>query len=172
MNNNKLIPLGKIIKSHGIKGELKVFLYNDVDESIVIEGINIWVKFNGLNKNFFLESIRGSINNRIIKIKSINDRNNSEIFFNKEFYILRLDFPDIKGDSFYFSDLIGLSIIDKKDNRIGVVIDVVNIKDNNLILFEYNGKNVFIPIVDDFVELFDLKNKIIKVKNIKTLLNL
>ena len=68
--------------------------------------------------------------------------------------------------------MVGDHSPDFSNHFIDVVIDVVNIKDNNLILFEYNGKNVFIPIVDDFVELFDLKNKIIKVKNIKTLLNL
>ena len=66
MSNNKfpkdLIPLGKILKPKGLKGELKAFLYNEESE-ILIPGIKIWLDNNNSFDSFKLLNIRGSKKN-------------------------------------------------------------------------------------------------------------
>ena len=59
MNKDKLIPVGSLIKHHGLKGELKVFLYNEDSETLV-KGLPIWIETNNNFISYDLENVRGS----------------------------------------------------------------------------------------------------------------
>ena len=43
MNKDKLIPVGSLVKHHGLRGELKVFLYNEDSETLV-KGLSILIE--------------------------------------------------------------------------------------------------------------------------------
>ena len=69
MNNipEKLIPIGKVLKPHGVKGELKISVFeNDVE--ILIKGIDVWFESNNSYKNYKLEYIKGFSKNMIVKL--------------------------------------------------------------------------------------------------------
>ena len=97
-----LIPIGKILKPRGLKGELKVFLYNEDSESLN-SNLNIWININDSFKSFKLIYISSCKNNRIINIEGIDSRELSEDLKNKKIYISRKDFPDSKD--FYLIDI-------------------------------------------------------------------
>ena len=166
-----LVPIGKIVKPHGISGEIKVFLYNKKSATLV-KGINVWFENKKIFENYILDSIRGHSKYLIIKFKNINNIDQASFLKDKIFFISRDDFPSLDSNSFYLNDFIGFEIIDIKNKKYGVVIDVMNFPANDVLLVEYNKKEIMIPIVDDFVELFDINNNIIRVKNIKSLVEL
>jgi len=167
----KLIPVGKIIKSHGIKGELKVSIYNKNSETLV-NGLIVWFNFDNKFKNYQIKYVRGSIKNTIVKLNQIENIDQIGFLISKEIFVSRNDFPAVSGNNYYLSDLIGMKILDKNERSLGIVIDVLNLPAHDVILIEYKGKEVMIPNVDDFIKLFDFKNNIIRVKNIKTLFEL
>ena len=172
VNFLKLIPLGKVVKPHGIKGELKVSIYNDESRTLV-EGLKIWFNINEQFENYKLKTIRGSVKSTIIKIEEIDSRDQTSFLINKELFVFRDDFPKLNNkDDFYLYDLIGMEILDNKDVSFGTVIDILNLPLNNIILAKFNNKEIMIPNADDFIELFDFENKIVRVKNIKSLLDL
>ena len=156
-----LISIGKISKAHGLAGEVKVFLYNGNSESLNSD-VEVWLDINNEFKNFKISYIK---NNKFIKFKNVNDRNQSEILNGKLIYLSRSKFPKLEDNQFYLSDLIGFEIKDLKDVSYGIVLDVIQLPTNDSILFEYENKEVFIPIIDDFVKLFDFENKTIFIKN-------
>ena len=47
----------------------------------------------------------------------------------------------------------------------GKVIDVINLPTNNSLLINYDNREIMIPIIDDFIKLFDYENEIIIIKN-------
>ena len=157
-----LLPIGVVSKGKGLKGELKVFLYNEDSESLNSNS-NIWINLNGSYKSFKLIYISPGKNNRIIKLEGIDSRDLSEDLKNKKIYISRKDFPDSKD--FYLIDIINFKVFDIDNNNLGIVIDVINLPTNNSLLIKYNNKEIMIPIIDDFIELFDFRNKEVIVKN-------
>ena len=172
INSLKLIPLGKVVKPHGIRGELKVSIYNDRSETLV-KGLKVWFNINEQFENYKLKTIRGSIKSTIIKIEEIDSRDQTSFLINKELFVFRDDFPKLNNkDGFYLHDLIGMKILDNEDVSFGTVIDILNLPSNNIILAKFNNKEIMIPNADDFIELFDFENKIVRVKNIKSLLDL
>ena len=85
MNSKELVPFGSFIKHHGLNGELKVFLYNENSKTLV-PGISIWLKDGNEFIPYELESIRGSKNNLLVKLKNINSRESSQFLIKKEIY--------------------------------------------------------------------------------------
>ena len=61
-----MIPIGVITKPHALKGDLKVFLYNERSQTLV-KGINIWIKTNNNFISFKLDNIKGTYKNMILK---------------------------------------------------------------------------------------------------------
>ena len=173
MNNipEKLIPVGKILKAHGLKGELKITLFEN-NSKILLKGMDLWFNKNNCYKNYKLDYIRGSSKNIILKLNQINHINNVVAFLNKKIFISRNDYPEPDNNNYHLLDLINLEIYDENNNSFGFVLDAIKLPGNDIIIFNYNNKEVMIPIVDYFIELFDFKQKFVKVKNINSLLEI
>ena len=172
MNSIKnLIPIGKVLKAHGLKGELKISLF-DISSKILLEGINLWFYKNNSYQNYKLEKLRGSSKNIIVKLSEINDRNNVVAFLNKKIFLSKNDYPEPDENNYHLSDLINLEIFDENNNSYGFVCDAIKLPGNNVLIFKYENKEIMVPIVDYFIELFDFKKKVIKVKNINSLLEI
>jgi len=163
---NDLVPLGKFIKPHGIKGELKVFLYNS-ESNTLINGTTIWVKIDDKFISYKVIGLRGGLkNNKLLKINQVDTLSQALLFSKNKIYVSRNDFNEIDDKSFYFNDLIDCSVFDEKNKALGKVIDVLSFPANDVLLINYGSKEVMVPIVEDFILLFDINNRLVKLKNI------
>ena len=166
-----LIPIGKVLKAHGLKGEFKISLF-DLSPKFLLEGINLWFYEDNCYQNYKLEKLRGSSKNIIVKLSEINDRNNVVAFLNKKIFLSKNDYPEPDKNNYHLSDLINLEIFDENNNNYGFVCDTIKLPGNNVLIFKYKNREIMVPIVDYFIELFDFKKKVIKVKNINSLLEI
>tara|TARA_Y100000590_G_C15462042_1_gene916836 strand:+ start:300 stop:824 length:525 start_codon:yes stop_codon:yes gene_type:complete len=167
-----LVPLGKIIKPHGVKGELKVFLYND-RSSTLKEGLYIWFKIDEKFVKYSVINLRGvTKKSQILKIKEVDTFDKAMIISKKEFFVSRNDFEELDENSFYLNDLIGCDVFDEKNQSLGKILDVLNFPANDVLLISYEDKEIMVPFVEDFILLFDLDNRLVKLKNFKFLFEL
>ena len=167
-----LVPLGKIIKPHGVKGELKVFLYND-RSSTLKEGLYIWFKLDEKFVKYSVNNLRGiTKKSQILKIKEVDTFDKAMIISKKEFFVSRNDFEELDENSFYLNDLIGCDVFDEKNQSLGKILDVLNFPANDVLLISYEDKEIMVPFVEDFILLFDLDNRLVKLKNFKFLFEL
>ena len=174
MNSKKIIPedliaIGNILKPKGLKGELKVFLYNKNSKTLK-KDINVWIELDS-NKYqpLVVEYLLPSGKYKIIKFERVNSRNNSEDFSNRILYISRADFDD--AQDLHLVDLIGFMVKDEFGSEYGEVKDIINLPTNDSLIFHYKEKEIMIPISDDFIELFDFKDKVVIVKNSDVFIN-
>ena len=165
MNNKKFISIGSFVKHHGLKGELKVFLYNEDSETLV-SGLNIWIKDKKDFISYVLEFIRGSKNKLLIKIKDLNSREESAFLIKKEFFVARCDLPEL-DEGFYINDIIGFNVKNENDKEYGFLKDVLVIAGREILLVEYLNKEIMIPNVEDFVKLFDFENRNVIINKIE-----
>ncbi len=162
-----LIPLGKIIKPHGVKGELKVFLYND-RSSTLKEGLYIWFKLDEKFVKYSVINLRGvTKKSQILKIKEVDTFDKAMLISKKEFFVSRNDFEELDENSFYLNDLIGCDVFDEKNQSLGKILDVLNFPANDVLLISYEDKEIMVLFVEDFILLFDLDNRLVKLKNFK-----
>ncbi len=156
---DEFIYLGKIVNTHGIKGELRIisnfkykekaFLQNRriyIGEEHIEEVINTYRK----HKMFDMVTLKGYTNiNEVLK------------YINKNVYIKRNDLNLTSGE-YLDKDLINLSVL-FNSKMIGRVLALRDEGSGNKVLeIITDNKNVLIPFHKDFVKNIDFDNNIIE----------
>ena len=162
--------MGKFLKPRGLGGELKVVIFNEENFSLEV-GTKIWLKKNEGHFSLNIEKIQISTGKSYIKLVGYNSRTEAEKIQGETFFLPRSEFKPLDENEYYLVDLLGSQVIDKKQNFIGIVIDVLNMPAQNLIVVEKDGDEILIPYVDSHILLFDEKMKKIIVDDIEGLIN-
>ncbi len=162
-----LVPIARILGPHGLKGEVKTlpFLLN-VD---VFLNINIF--YLDKNKKDFLEveTIRRGPGNEIylIKFKGV-DYEFARLLKNRVLYAEIENLPPPEEDEFYYFQIYDFQIKDRKGKFWGKVKEVIPMGEYELLLIK-GQKEFYLPLVEEFVEEMNFKEKVIKVKEIEDL---
>ena len=174
MNNHipaDLVPLGKIIKPHGIRGEVKVRLYN-CDSKTLKMGQSVWVKSEGNDPIIYvIEKLNLQSDKSRLKFKNVNDRNSAELLRDFTLSVCRDEFPETVDEEFYLVDLIGFNVIDQAGKKVGKVSDIMENPANDILMILDGDKEHLIPMVDDFVTLFDFEKKQVTINLIDGLID-
>ena len=117
MEDDKKIYLGKITGAHGIKGWLKIQSFSSPLENIL--NYPLWIINNRGQEGFYsVEQGRKHSNKIIVKLEKIDDRTKAESFINSKIKIMKSDLPKLPNESYYWSDLEGLSVLNSKEKLI------------------------------------------------------
>jgi 16S rRNA processing protein RimM len=166
-----LVPLGKIIKPHGIRGEVKVRLYNCDSETLKM-GQSVWVKSQGNDPIIYvIEKLNLQSDKSRLKFKNVNDRNSAELLRDFTLSVCRDEFPETVDEEFYLVDLIGFNVIDQAGKKVGKVSDIIENPANDILMILDGDKEHLIPMVDDFVTLFDFEKKQVTINLIDGLID-
>jgi 16S rRNA processing protein RimM len=159
MRKEDCFYLGKIAKKFSFKGEVLVYL--DTDEPDLYENMeSVFVEFNNNLVPFFIESSSLHKNDFLrVHFEDIDNEEEADNIIGCAIYLPLSMLPKLTGNKFYFHEVIGFEIEDK---RIGVFGKIVSINDVSAQpLFEVLNGNVelLIPMIDHFLVEIDRKNK-------------
>lgn len=158
--------IGKIINTHGIRGEVKVYpLTDDIKrfeylKETFIGDNKIVVNVDGVKYH------KGTV---ILKFKEYDDIN--EILKYKDSYIFvsgenRVVLPE---NNYFIYDLIGCKVVDISGNTIGNLKDVLQGNSNDVYVVEDKSdfKEYLIPAVKEFVKQVNIDDKLITIDPIE-----
>jgi len=157
-----LVYVGKIVNTHGIKGELRIRSDFEKKELVFKVGNKIIIDKN----EHIIRSYRFHKIFDMITIDEYDNINDVLCFVGKNVYVSR-DSLKLKDKEYLLSDLVGLNVV-FNDTVYGIVKDYSNDL-NPLLKIEYEH-NYYIPINPNFIKLVDLENKKIIVENIEGLI--
>lgn len=152
------IGIGKIINTHGIKGEIKVFpLTNNIKRFDFLNYAYI-----GEEKTLvYLENVKYHKNFAILKFKEYNTINDVEKYKNDFIYVDEKEKIILSEDHFFIYELINSQVFDIEKNLIGLLTDVIQGSRNDIFVIKDHKKEkeYLIPGVKEFVTKVDIKNK-------------
>ena len=158
------ISVGKIVNTHGIKGELRILSDFELKNQVFIIGKNIYI-----GDSFIKEEIASYRKHKefdMITLKDYNNINQVLKYLRKQVYVKR---EDLNIDKYLMTDLIGFDVY-LKEQKIGKIIDFVYNGSNKLLVVE-GLKKFYIPMVEDFVNKVDINNcKVDVTDNVKGLI--
>ena len=154
--------LGKITKLHGFKGNL--ILHLDTDEPEIYENMeSVFVETNGILVPFFFEFIQPhSRGKMLVKFEDVSPEE-AEKLINKSLYLPLDTLPELEGSDFYYHEIIGFTLYDQSNTEIGLIKNVNDNSAQALFELDFNGKEILIPIVEDWILELDRENKAILV---------
>lgn len=157
----EIFKIGKIINTHGIKGEVKVYpLTDDVKKfkklkNVLIDG-----------KERTIVGVKFQKDRVILKIEGIDTMNDAETYKEKYIEIFRSSEPQLDEDTYYIVDLIGCDVFDTDDVELGKIFDVISTPSNDVYWIK-EPKELLIPVLKDIVLDIDINNKKIVIKPVR-----
>lgn len=156
--------IGKLVNTHGIKGEVRLLSSFRHKQKIFIPGFKLFI---GKDKREYeVESYRKHKNFDMIVFKGIYDINLVEHLKGSNVYINRPSLVLEKNDLLAV-DLIGFNVI-INDKFIGEIKEVLDTPANEVLVLD---NKVMIPYVKAFINKVDTSKKEVLVNDVKGLLS-
>lgn len=161
MAKNDYVELGYIEKAHGLKGEVKAkFDVYDMSEYEKCKSFFLAIK-DGPLQNLKVKRMNLIGNGQaIIKFEGINFRDEADAIKGATIYFPEAALPTLAEGKFYYFQIIGYEVEDETHGRLGKVTDVIETSAQDVLVLEYQGKDVLIPMTDEFVKRADHQTKL------------
>ena len=154
--------IGKITKTHGLKGELN-FTFSD-DIWCRMPSSYIICEVDGILVPFFLEEYRfRSDTTALVKIEDIDTADAAQFLVNSDVYYENKYVVEDDADEVSLNYFIGFGVTDREtDKQIGTITDIDDNTENWLFIVECpDGKEVLIPANEAFITDIDHEQKTI-----------
>ena len=167
----ELIVYGKIIKKHGLKGEVKVLSFSGDFENF--DNFNSLYISSGKNKpsEFEIERKRYSKNFAIVKLFGVNTPEDADKLHGATILVNSKQLNTTNEDEYYWFQLIGMDVISIDNTIIGRVENLLDNTPQPVLVIKNDSKEYLVPLVDKFVKEINLKDSIIKIDPIEGLLD-
>lgn len=167
------LNIGKIVNTHGVRGEVRVWPQTDFPEIRFKPGNALWMIPPGAGDPVpvTVQSAREQKNVYVLKLAGIDDRNAAESRKGWELKVPAEDRVPLSEGEYYVSDIVGCSVVTDEEETIGVVADVLTPGANDVwVVRRPQGPDVLLPVIDDVVLEVDPAAKRIKVHLMEGLL--
>ena len=161
----QFLESGKIVGTHGIKGEVRIDPWCDSPE-FLCEFKKLFLDSDG--KTFIEVNSRPHKNITLCKIKGVNTIEEAEKLRGKLVYINRDDITLEEGVNFV-QDLIGLYVKDADSGIVyGKITDVLRTGANDVYeITDKNNKTYFAPVIDDVIIKTNIDDGFILIRPMK-----
>lgn len=155
-----MFTIGKIVNTHGIKGELKIMPTTDEPKRFS-QLKHILVDRSKLLTPYDIESVRYHKNFVLLKLKGIDDINLAEQLKGSTIKIDRKDSLPLGRDEYYISDLYGLEVYTEEERYLGKLIDIITTGSNDVYVVKNpeNPKELLLPAIKQVIKKVDLENQ-------------
>lgn len=169
----KPIILGRIGDSYGIKGWSHFISYTDPQDNIFT--YSQW--HIEQSPNHFtpikLESYKEHGDHFVVKFADIKNCEQALLLKGKSIAVERDELPPLKKEEYYWSDLIGLTVINTQGENLGVIDYLFETGSNDVMVTKITSKidekhtsekNIYIPYLKTVVKDVDLEKNIMTVE--------
>ncbi len=172
MRKEDCFYLGKIVKKHSFRGEVIIKL--DTDEPELYRNMeSVFVNLGGNLIPFFIEKSSLSKQTQFrVKFEDINTEEEAESILRSEIYLPLDLLPKLEGTKFYYHEVIGFKMLDVNFGLVGTIESINDTAAQPLFEILHGDKEVFIPLIDDFIKKVDRIKKEIHVETPEGLIDL
>ena len=149
------LECGKIVGTHGVRGEVRIESYCDTPE--VITKLPTLLFRDGAG-NFTARKVTRAFVGRgqaVVALEGVSDMDAAILLKNTVVYAKREDIPLEEG-AVFIADLIGLPVIDADTGRVyGEIRDVRQMPSSDMYTVKTRTKEVLFPVVEEFLDRVD-----------------
>ncbi len=161
-DQDELVPVGKIIGTHGIKGLLKVYSYSGNIQSLQAAGTVFLKDKKGTLSEHVIRTVTTHAGGFIMALDDFADINQVLTLNGSELYVRLSQLPVPDEDEYYWRDLIGLAVVTDQGLELGTIVDIFETGSSDIYVVRGESKEYLIPAIADVITLVDIPgNKMI-----------
>ena len=162
----EFLEAGKIVTTHGIRGEVKIMPYCDSPE-LLCEFDRLFIGKN--HDEIGIEHSRVFKNMVIAKLEGISTPEEAEKLRNKILFMHRDDL-ELDEDTYFIQDLIGMAVRDADSGfSYGEITDVMQTGANDVYVVNSADREYLVPAIPDVVVSTDIDSNIMLIRPLEGL---
>ena len=172
MRKEDCFYLGKIVRKYSFKGEVLAKL--DTDEPELYKDLeSVFIAMGNNLVPFFIEDSRLHKGTLLrIKFEEVESEADADKLMQAELYLPMEMLPELDDSQFYFHEITGFAMEDENFGPIGIIEGVNDSTSQALFEVNRDGKQVLIPVNDEFLVKIDRKQKKVIVRTPEGLIDL
>ena len=157
----EFLEAGKIVTTHGIRGEVKIMPYTDTPE-LLAEFDRLFI---GKDRNeLIIEHSRVFKNMVIAKIEGVDTPEDAEKLRNKMLFMHRDDL-ELDDDTYFIQDLIGMEVRDADSGFVyGKIDDVMQTGANDVYVIKGSDREYLVPAIADVIVSTDINSDVMTIR--------
>jgi 16S rRNA processing protein RimM len=162
-----LIQVGYVAGAYGLRGGLRVTPFS-TDADALLNVKTWWIDKPALRP----VEVRGAkyhSGDVTATLVGLGGRDEAEALKGAAVQVSRSDFPQLTDDEYYWTDLIGLDVVNLQGESLGTVADMMHNGAQSILRIAQNAgpdekpAERLVPFVEQFVKTVDLKTRLITV---------
>lgn len=147
----EFLPVGKISGAFGIKGWVKVFSFTE-PRSNILEYTPLFIKIQGEWKEIEVTGGKAQGKGVVMGFKNVTDRNQTLSLIGAELAIRKSQLAPAEDNEYYWTDLIGLEVINEQQQTLGLVDSLLETGANDVLVVKtVQGVEILVPFVLDVI---------------------
>lgn len=161
IKKSEVFPVGQIIKTHGVKGEMAFST-----SSLVLEEVDarfVVLEPEGILVPFYIENIRFKSDTAgLLQLEGIDTEEQARELVGQNIYLPNEYASEIEEDDVHVGYFIGFKVIDETLGKIGTITEIDEKTENILFVVSGVNEDFLIPAVEEYITDVDEKNKILR----------
>jgi 16S rRNA processing protein RimM len=159
----EFLAVGRVIRPHGIKGDLTMKVLTDFPERLR-PGRTVYI--GDEHQPFQINSARPHGQTLMIKFKGIDNREQAATYGGQTVFVQTEKVPRLPEGEYYFHQLLGLTVIDEKGQVLGTLDSILETRANDVYIIKTpDGSDLLLPAVENEVILgVDLERREMRVR--------
>jgi 16S rRNA processing protein RimM len=173
--SEKLYTVGKIVNTHGIRGELKIVSETDFPEERFAKNSKLVFvdPGSGTKVPAIVESAREHKQMFIIRFQGYGNINEVEKY---KGWLLKVEeqyLSELSEDEYYYHEIIGCTVVNEEGETLGEIKEILSPGANDVwVVKRPKGKELLLPYIDDVVLEVNIPDKKVTVRLMEGLLDL
>jgi len=148
------LVIGKIVGVHGLKGTLKVLSYAESpdiferEDAIFCPEISESGEISEELRACEISWIKPHQRVLLMSLKGVNSRTHAEMFVGTELLIEKAALPEPGEGTYYWTDLLGLSVLGADDDYIGCIEAIIPTGSNDVYVVRDKDRETLIPALE------------------------
>lgn len=174
----KWYTVGKLVNTHGIRGEVKIWPQTDFPEVRFAKGSVLTLvdeEKGGTSFTVEVVSSRLQKNVYVVKLKGFDNINDIEKYKGWTLKVSEDDLVDLPEDEYYYHQIIGCTVVTDEGEELGEVTEILSPGANDVWVVKGKdsggrAREVLLPVIDEVLLNVDVAAKVIKVKLLEGLI--
>lgn len=163
LSNDPMVVMGRVVAAQGLLGWVKVQAFTEHLDALI--DYDTWQLGNDKNpwRAFKVLECKPHTKVLVARLEGIADRTAAEKCKGMLIAVPRSSLPKAAEDEYYWSDLIGLAVVNLQGEQLGLVDNLLDMGANDVLCVRNENGEVLIPFLAHVVQQVSLEEKLIRV---------
>ena len=156
--------MGVVVKAHGVKGQVKVWLHNPGSDALD-RCSELTLEQGGQRRvagfTLISSAAKGGL---LIRIEGVEDLDQAEALRGAKLLVNREVLEPAEAGEYLYLDLMGCEVLDEAGELLGSVDDIFEAGASDVLVVRNEQMERMIPLVEQWIQEVDLEARTIRVK--------